>query len=116
LRNSSLLIKTLFLLAFVSTAWGRGAEFRSKHVLDDQFDKHGSEFGRITKQQYVQMAQQLRDKRPGGSVVEARRPDGTLLRFDRKRGHFGVYDPDGTIRGFFVPPDGVRYFERQAKK
>jgi pyocin large subunit-like protein len=85
-------------------------------MLDDQFEKHRAEFGHITRQQYLQMAQQLRDGKPGANVLEARRQDGVLLRFDRKRGHFGAYDPDGTIRAFFVPPDGIRYFQRRANQ
>ncbi len=38
---------------------------------------------------------------------------GTILKFDRKHGYFGAYDPDGTVRTFFIPPEGVRYFEDQ---
>ena len=49
--------------------------------------------------------------RDSGSMLT---PMAGVTRFDVKRGYFGAYDADGTIRTFFVPPDGVRYFERQA--
>jgi hypothetical protein len=26
-----------------------------------------------------------------------------------------AYDADGTLRTFFIPNEGIRYFERQAK-
>jgi len=88
--------------------------FRSRQQLEEHFDKHGGEFGRITIEQYLQRAQALRDAPVGGSIVERIRPtDGVITRFDRKTGAFGAYNSDGTIRTFFKPDDGERYFNRQ---
>jgi pyocin large subunit-like protein len=101
-------------LAFATLASAGGQGFRTEHLLQDHFAKYGRAFGPISRQQYLHMAQQLRDTHAGPNILEARRPDG-LIRFDRKRGYFGAYDADGTIRTFFVPPDGVRYFEREAR-
>ena len=100
----------VFVLAALGVAGGPG--FRNQHLLDDHFERYGYEFGQITKLQYVRLAQQLRDSRPGNNILESRRR-GTILKFDRKRGYFGAYDPDGTVRTFFIPPEGVRYFESQ---
>ena len=47
-------------------------------------------------------------------MLELRRPDGSVSRFDRASGAFLAFDADGTIRTFFKPNDGERYFERQA--
>lgn len=60
------------------------------------------------------MAQSLRDAKAGPDVLESRRPDGGAAHFDKKKGWFVTFDADGTIRTFFVPNDGVRYFNRQA--
>jgi pyocin large subunit-like protein len=98
--------------AILTQAGGQG--FRTEHLLQDHFDKYGREFGPITRDQYLRLAQQLRDSHPGKTILESRRPDG-LIRFDRKHGYFGAYDMDGTIRTFFIPPDGIRFFERQAR-
>ena len=114
MRSNRAFSLIICLLVCAALALGGGAGFRTKHLLDDHFEKHGREFGRITEQQYLQLARQLRDSRTGGSILEARRVDGAFSRFDRIRGYFGAYDPDGTIRTFFIPADGVRYFERQA--
>jgi pyocin large subunit-like protein len=105
---------TILFFSFSSAAFAAGQGFRSEHLLQDHFEKYGQQFGAISRQQYLRLAQQLRDSRVGANIVESKRPDG-LIRFDRKRGYFGAYDTDGTIRTFFIPPDGIRYFERQSR-
>jgi hypothetical protein len=111
IRTLSLAACVLF-IAIPASAGGQG--FRTEHLLQDHFEKYGHEFGVISRQQYLRLAQQLRDSRAGRNILESRHPDG-LIRFDRKRGYFGAYDMDGTIRTFFIPPDGLRYFERQSR-
>ena len=41
---------------------------------------------------------------------------GVTSRFDTKSGAFLAFNRNGTIRTFFKPNDGRRYFERQAEK
>jgi hypothetical protein len=102
------------LMLVVPQAFGGGLGFRTEDMLKDHFDKYHHEFGTITRQQYLHLAQQLRDSHVGKDVLESRRKDGTI-RFDRKHGYFGAYETDGTIRTFFIPPDGIRFFERQTR-
>jgi pyocin large subunit-like protein len=104
----------LFLLAFLLSASGPG--FRSQARLDEHYQKHGAEFGTITKADYLRLAQELRDAPVGESILEVRRPDGEFSRFDRRHSYFGAYNPDKTIRTFFIPNDGERYFQRQARR
>ena len=94
--------------------YGSGPGFRSRAQLDEHFAKHGAEFGAISEAEYLRLAQELRDASAGGPILEARRPDGEFSRFDRRHGYFGAYNPDGTIRTFFIPNNGERYFQRQA--
>lgn len=96
--------------------WAAGPGFRSQAQLDEHYAKHGAEFGRISKPEYLRLAQELRDAPAGGAILEARRPNGEISRFDRRHGYFGAYNPDRTIRTFFIPNDGVRYFYRQARR
>jgi pyocin large subunit-like protein len=107
-------VLSIAILSFSAGAFAGGQGFRTEHLLREHFEKYGHEFGPISPQQYLRLAQQLRDSRPGRNILESKRPDG-LIRFDRKRGYFGAYDADGTIRTFFIPPDGIRYFERQSR-
>lgn len=98
--------------------WASGPGFRSRAQLEEHYAKHGHEFGHISEQEYLRLAQELRDApvMPGGPILEARRPDGQFTRYDRRRGYFGAYNPDRTIRTFFIPNDGERYFWRQARR
>jgi pyocin large subunit-like protein len=93
-----------------------GPGFRTKRQWDEHYQKHGAEFGNISKTEYLRLAQVLRDARAGGSVLEKIQPGGVITRFDKRHGYFGAYDPDGTIRTFFIPVDGERYFDRQARR
>ena len=103
-------------LLLVVWLWGGGPGFRSPAQLDEHYAKHGSEFGHISKQEYLGLAQELRDTPAGGPILEARRSNGEFSRFDRRHGYFGAYNPDRTIRTFFIPNDGARYFYRQARR
>ena len=90
--------------------------FRDAQHLAEHFRKHGAEFGAITEAEYLRRAQALRDRPAGGDVLEARRADGVVTRFDQGEGAFLAFDPDGTIRTYFRPNDGEAYFRRQLKR
>ena len=87
--------------------------FRSPEALAEHFEKHGAEFGEVTADGYLLLAQALRDRPLGGEVLEKVRADGVITRFDRARGSFLAFDRDFTIRTFFRPNDGEAYFVRQ---
>lgn len=110
----SLLLLALAISAALLLASGPG--FRSQRQLDEHYAKHGQEFGNITRGQYLELAQALRDAPKGGNILEAVRTDGVMTRFDRGHGYFGAYNPDGTIRTFFIPNNGESYFRRQVSK
>jgi pyocin large subunit-like protein len=112
----SLLRSVALILVLALLALAEGPGFRSGRQYDEHFAKHGSEFGKISKQQYLQFAQELRDAPKGGDILEAVRADGVISRFHRKKGWFIAFNKDRTIRTFFIPNDGERYFRRQAKR
>lgn len=90
--------------------------FANTHRLDEHYEKHGAEFGPVSKQDYLRLAQSLRDAPRGGPILEAVRHDGVITRFDRRSGAFLAVNPSGVIRTFFKPNDGERYFRRQAER
>jgi len=96
--------------------WGTTVGFADQRRLDEHYDKHGAEFGRITRHDYLRQAQLLRDARVGGPILETVRKDGVVTRFDRDTGAFIAFNPNGVIRTFFKPNDGERYYRRQAER
>lgn len=96
--------------------WGNSVGFADARRLDEHFEKHGAEFGRITKQDYLRQAQLLRDAKVGDPILETVRRDGVTTRFDRQTGAFIAFNPNGVIRTFFKPNDGERYYRRQAQR
>ncbi len=90
--------------------------FHSRQRLEEHFEKHGAEFGAGSPEQYLKLAQTLRDRPAGGAVLEAVRDDGVVTRFDRRSGAFLAFDHDLEIRTFFRPHDGERYFQRQLER
>ena len=87
--------------------------FASRQKLLEHYEKHGAEFGSITIEQYLSQAQTLRDRPAGGKVLEFIRADGVVTRYDRDSGDFIAFNSDGTIRTYFKPNAGERYFLRQ---
>lgn len=106
----------LWLLLAAAAALAGGPGFRTQRDLDVHYEKHGAEFGGISKGEYLELAQQLRDAPAGGPILEAVRQDRVVTRFDRRKGYFGAFNRDRTIRTFFIPNDGERYFHRQARR
>ena len=96
--------------------FGSAVGFADQRRLDEHFEKHGAEFGRITKQDYLRQAQLLRDAKAGGPILEAVRRDGVITRYDQHTGAFIAFNANGVIRTFFRPNDGERYWRRQAER
>jgi pyocin large subunit-like protein len=118
-RSERALARDLGLLATSESdhrSWGNSVGFVDERRLDEHYRKHGAEFGHITKLDYLHQAQLLRDTAVGGPVLETMRHDGVTTRFDRQTGAFVAFNRDGTIRTFFKPNDGERYYRRQAER
>ncbi len=98
--------------AKINTAIG----FRTRRNLEEHYEKHGREFGSLSQSEYLRQAQTLRDAPAGGDILEAKRSDGVTTRFDRKSGAFLACNADATIRTYFKPNDGERYFKRQLQR
>lgn len=91
--------------------------FTSPEKIQQHYEKHGREFGRISAEQYLRMAQELRDRPSSRRILEHRRGDRVVTRFDRDTGAFIAFNvPSRIIRTFFRPNQGERYFYRQARR
>ena len=90
--------------------------FASRQKLLEHYQKHGSEFGSITIEEYLRKAQAMRDQSVGGDLLEFVRTDGVVTRFDRSTGAFIAFNSNGTLRTFFKPNAGESYFLRQRNR
>ena len=107
--------RLLLCLFFAIVLFASGPGFRSRRQFDEHYQKHGGEFGNISQSEYLRLAQELRDAPVGGPILEARR-DTVVTKFDKRKGYFGAYNADRTIRTFFIPNQGESYFRRQAER
>ena len=94
----------------------RAVGFETREKLVEHYHKHGAEFGDISREEYLRLAQELRDRPSGNGVMESVREDRVVTRFDRAGGAFLAFNPDLTIRTFFKPDDGEAYFVRQSRR
>ncbi|MCA0360850.1 MAG: hypothetical protein LCH41_07325 [Armatimonadetes bacterium] len=90
--------------------------FRSDESLREHYNKHHRQWGEITRAEYLFMAQELRDTPSSKDVLVAYRPDGVVSKYDRRDNEFLAYNRNLTIRTFFRPNDGERYFHRQKRR
>ena len=93
-----------------------GIGFASHRKLVEHYEKHGREFGSISMDEYLRQAQEMRDRPLSKDLLEAKRGDNVVTRFDRQTGAFLAFNSDLTIRTFFKPNAGENYFRRQAKR
>ena len=88
--------------------------FKSEKLLQEQYKKHGKEFGKISQREYLLMGQQLRDRPLDMNILESvRRQDGVITRFDKKTGAFIEFEKNLVMKSFFKPAEGERYFYKQ---
>ncbi|HAP33609.1 MAG: hypothetical protein K6F97_10630 [Lachnospiraceae bacterium] len=71
-----------------------------------------AEFGDITKEEYLALAQELVDT-PGSQVLTKNNDDGDTLFYDPDTNSFAVVSGDGYLRTFFKPSAGQKYFDKQ---
>ena len=86
--------------------------FRNKQRYDEHYEKHGAEFGDITKEQYLELANELINSE-SDQVLHKYSEDGDYMYFDQDTNYFLVLSEDGYIRTFFIPSAGIKYWNRQ---
>lgn len=85
--------------------------FRKDSYLEEHFEKHGSEFGYSTAQEYLDGANKVISS--PDALHKTEKEDGDDVYFLESTGEFVVVSTDGYIRTYFKPDDGIDYFNRQ---
>lgn len=87
--------------------------FRSEKLFDSHYEKHGAEFGDITQDEYLDLANELINAEGDNILHKTEKEDGDFLYYDTETNEFLVLSTDGYIRTFFKPSAGLDYWERQ---
>ena len=87
--------------------------FRSEKLFDSHYEKHGAEFGDITQDEYLDLANELINAEGENILHKTEKADGDFLYYDTETNEFLVLSTDGYIRTFFKPSAGLDYWERQ---
>lgn len=85
--------------------------FRNEKYLEDHFEKHGSEFGYATKEEYEAGANRVIASEEALHKTEAE--DGDHIYYLESSNEIVFLSTDGYIRTYFKPQDGIKYYERQ---
>lgn len=85
--------------------------FRSEKLLNQHFEKHGIEMGFATAEEYLAAANKVILSPEVLHKKEAE--DNDDVYYLEKSNEFVVVSTDGYIRTYFLPEDGIRYYNRQ---
>ena len=86
-------------------------KFKNNYRLEDHYEKHGKEMGFKDKESYEEAASDVVNNPDALHKIE--KEDGDDVYYVEKTNEFVVVSPDGYIRTFFNPDDGIDYYNRQ---
>lgn len=86
-------------------------EFRNETLWEEHFEKHGSEFGYKSKEEYLKGANEVINSSTSKHKTEAE--DGDEIYYDEEKNEIVFVSTDGYIRTYFKPNDGINYYNRQ---
>ena len=84
--------------------------FRTEELYESHYQKHRDEFNDISKETYLEMANDLIYLESALTKLEE---DGDILYYGEEANEFLVLSSDGYIRTFFRPSAGIDYYNRQ---
>lgn len=85
--------------------------FRKAAYLQEHFEKHGTEFGYATADEYLAGANRVVASPEALHKLEAE--DGDDVYYLESTNEFVIVSTDGYLRTYFKPDDGKAYFDRQ---
>ena len=92
--------------------WSKTRKFSPAENSHNAFDKHGSEVGAKSYEDYMAMVHHFVHTPPKGTQ-SLTRANGDVLMFDAKSDVFAVTTKTGAPRTLFRPFDGAAYWQKQ---
>ena len=85
--------------------------FRNSTRLKEHFEKHGKEMGFASAEEYEKAASDVVNNPLALHKTEAE--DGDDVYYIEETNEFVIVSPDGYLRTYFNPNDGINYYNRQ---
>lgn len=85
--------------------------FRSENLLKQHYEKHGIDMGFSTAEEYLAAANKVISSPKVLHKKEAE--DNDDVYYLEESNEFVVVSTDGYIRTYFLPEDGIKYYNRQ---
>ena len=85
-------------------------EFETPESMQKHYAKHGEEYGDISTESYVSLANELVNAPASDDVEKIVRSDGSTAIYRFSTNDFLVVTKDGSIRTFFKPKNGKEYW------
>ncbi len=89
----------------------RPLTFRNANRLNEHYDKHGIEMGFSSAEDYEAAARKVVLNK--NSLHKTEEEDGDDVYYLEISNEFVIVSPDGYIRTYFNPSDGINYYNRQ---
>ncbi|MBQ9233802.1 MAG: hypothetical protein IJ167_07195, partial [Lachnospiraceae bacterium] len=89
----------------------RPLKFRNANRLNEHYEKHGIEMGFSSAEEYEAAAKKVVLNKD--SLHKLEEEDGDDVYYLEISNEFVVVSPDGYIRTYFNPSDGIDYYNRQ---
>lgn len=90
--------------------------FSSQETLEKHYQKRLDEFGSITSDEYLQLANELASAPLSDDVEQIERSDGSISKYRFSTNDFLVITEDGSIRTFFKPKNTKDYWLEEHKR
>lgn len=91
-------------------------QYASTELLKKHYDKHLSEFGNISVDEYLKMANTIADTPPSDDVVQLIRSDGSISKYRFSTNEFVVITSDNKIRTYFKPRNKGDYWDEELER
>ncbi|MDD3323389.1 MAG: hypothetical protein PHS59_18285 [Paludibacter sp.] len=95
------------------STWGE--DWTSEFSEEEHFDRHGSEMGFETMEEYSNAARNFAKSKERG-IKSFRSIDGSTQKFNSRTNEFMIISKIGKIVTFFEPERGINYFYEQFDK
>lgn len=87
----------------------------SPNRITNHYNKHKTEFGDITIEEYSKKANSLLNSKTNDNILGFVNDNGFVFKYNKRNNTFATSKPSGVIETYFKPKNGLEYWEEQVK-